>query len=154
MQSTACHYQCQNTHTCDIHLWHTSVTHTWKKRVSQIYMACSCFVSSGGRHNCTQPGGHTSSTYTLLQQTHTAFTAHRLPQHTHTAFTAHTLPQQTHTPPLLHTGFLNIHTTFTAHRLQHTPPLLHTGFLYTPPLLHTGFLNIHTPPCSQSTEIH
>ena len=84
MQSTACHYQCQNTNTC-----HTDVKQELITHLQGLLLSCIFWVT------------------TLHSE-------------------GHRLPQYTHTPPLLHTGFLNTHTAFTAHRL---PQYTHTHHL-------------------------
>ena len=165
MQSTACHYQCQNTNTC-----HTDVKQELITHLQGLLLSCIFWVTtlhSEGHtdflntHTHTLPLLHTDF---LNTHTHTTFTAHRLPQYTHThyLYCTQTSSIHTHTLPLLHTDFLNTHT----HRLYciqassiHTLPLLHTDFLnththclyctqaysiHTPPLLHTDFLNTHT----------
>ena len=136
MQSTACHYQCQNTNTC-----HTDVKQELITHLQGLLLSCIFWVT------------------TLHSE-------------------GHRLPQYTHTPPLLHTGFLNTHTAFTAHRLPqhththclyctqassiHTPPCTHiyctqASSTHTPPCTQvycTQASSTHTPPCTQSTELH
>ena len=163
MQSTACHYQCQNTNTC-----HTDVKQELITHLQGLLLSCIFWVTTLHSEGHRLPQyTHTHCLYctqTSSIHTHTAFTAYRLPQythclyctqtsstHTHTAFTAHRLPQYTHR--LYCTQTSSIHT--------HTPPCTHIyctqASTHTPPCTQvycTQASSTHTPPCTQSTELH